>query len=113
MASVTPEPLESGAVPEDDGRTLALALAYAPGDAAPRVVAKGRGLIAEEIIRRAREAGVFVHESPELVTLLMQSNLDDHIPAQLYVAVAELLAWIYKLEEREWPPKNTAEAAGS
>lgn len=82
-------------------RALALALAYAPGDAAPRIVAKGRGLIAEEIIRRAREHGVFVHESPELVTLLMQSNLDDHIPPQLYVAIAELLAWIYHLEKGE------------
>lgn len=81
-------------------RSLAIALAYAPGDAAPRIVAKGRGLIADEIIRRAREYGVFVHESPELVTLLMQSNLDDRIPPQLYVAVAELLAWIYRLEQK-------------
>lgn len=81
-------------------RSLAIALAYAPGDTAPRIVAKGRGLIAEEIIRRAREYGVFVHESPELVTLLMQSNLDDRIPPQLYVAIAELLAWIYRLEQQ-------------
>ncbi len=81
-------------------RALAIALAYAPGDTAPRIVAKGRGLIAEEIIRRAREYGVFVHESPELVTLLMQSNLDDRIPPQLYVAIAELLAWIYRLEQQ-------------
>ena len=81
-------------------RSLAIALAYAPGDAAPRIVAKGRGLIADEIIRRAREYGVFVHESPELVTLLMQSNLDERIPPQLYVAVAELLAWIYRLEQK-------------
>lgn len=85
-------------------RALALALAYSPGDLAPRVVAKGRGLIAEEIIRRAREAGVFVHESPELVTLLMQSDLDEHIPPQLYVAIAELLAWIYRLEQSEQTP---------
>jgi len=81
-------------------RSLAIALAYAPGDTAPRIVAKGRGLIADEIIRRAREYGVFVHESPELVTLLMQSNLDERIPPQLYVAVAELLAWIYRLEQQ-------------
>ena len=50
----------------------AVALTYASGDAAPRVVAKGRGLLAQEIIERAREAGVYVHESPELVGLLMQ-----------------------------------------
>lgn len=85
-------------VTASEERSLAIALAYAPGDTAPRIVAKGRGLIADEIIRRARQHGVFVHESPELVTLLMQSNLDDRIPPQLYVAVAELLAWIYRVE---------------
>lgn len=77
----------------------AVALTYSAGDAAPRVVAKGRGLIANEIIERAREAGVFVHESPELVSLLMQVDLDDRIPPQLYVAVAELLAWLYSVEQ--------------
>ena len=81
-----------------DERALAVALAYAPGDAAPRVVAKGRGLIAEEIISRAREHGIFVHESQELVSLLLQVDLDAHIPPQLYLAVAELLAWLYRLE---------------
>lgn len=87
----------------EDDRALAVALAYAPGDAAPKVVAKGRGLIAEEIIARAREHQVFVHQSAELVTLLMQVDLDDRIPPQLYVAVAELLAWIYQIEQRKLP----------
>jgi flagellar biosynthesis protein len=57
-------------------------------------------MVAEEIIRRAREAGVFVHESAELVSLLMQVDLDQHIPPQLYRVVAELLAWIYRAEQR-------------
>lgn len=82
----------------NDTRQLAVALAYQTGQAAPRVVAKGRGLIAQAIIERAREAGVYVHESPELVSLLMQVDLDQHIPPQLYLAVAELLAWLYQLE---------------
>jgi len=82
----------------DDPRAEAVALAYSAGDAAPRVVAKGKGLIAKEIIARAREAGVYVHESPEMVALLMQVDLDERIPPQLYVAVAELLAWLYKTE---------------
>jgi flagellar biosynthesis protein len=77
----------------------AVALAYHEGDMAPRVVARGNGLIAEEIIRRAREAGVFVHESTELVQLLTQVDLDSHIPPQLYLAIAEILAWIYRLEQ--------------
>ncbi|MRR50885.1 MAG: flagellar biosynthesis protein [Rhodocyclaceae bacterium] len=81
-------------------RSLAVALAYAPGDAAPRVIAKGRGLIADEIITRAKEHGIYVHESPELVTLLSQVDLDAHIPPQLYVAVAELLAWLYRVEKK-------------
>ena len=86
-----------------DERSLAVALAYAPGDATPRVVAKGRGLIAEEIIHRAKEHGVFVHESPELVTLLMQVDLDASIPPHLYIAVAELLVWIYRVEGKTMP----------
>lgn len=76
----------------------AVALAYLAGDAAPRVVAKGRGLIAEEIIKRAKDHGVFVHQSKELVALLMQVDLDQHIPPALYRAVAELLAWLYYVE---------------
>ena len=83
-----------------DERALAVALAYAPDDTAPRVIAKGRGLIAQEIIARAKEHGVYVHESPELVALLAQVDLDAHIPPQLYVAVAELLSWLYLVEQK-------------
>ncbi|MCB1894079.1 MAG: EscU/YscU/HrcU family type III secretion system export apparatus switch protein [Rhodocyclaceae bacterium] len=91
---------------DEGSRAEAVALAYTAGDAAPKVVAKGRGLIAVEIIERAREAGVYVHESPELLSLLMQVDLDDRIPPQLYLAVAELLAWLYRLEQGgdEAPP---------
>ncbi|MBX3679224.1 EscU/YscU/HrcU family type III secretion system export apparatus switch protein [Cognatazoarcus halotolerans] len=80
-------------------RAEAVALAYTAGEAAPRVVAKGHGLIARQIIERAREAGVYVHESPEMVSLLMQVDLDARIPPQLYVAIAELLAWLYRIEQ--------------
>jgi len=79
-------------------RAQAVALTYEAEDGAPRVVAKGKGLLAEEIIERAKAAGVFVHESPDLVNLLMQVDLDERIPPELYVAVAELLAWLYRLE---------------
>ncbi len=86
----------------------AIALAYSQTDAAPRVVAKGKGLIAEKIIARAREHGVYVHESPELVALLTQVDLDEHIPPQLYMAVAELLAWLYRIEHGESAPPRGA-----
>lgn len=85
--------------PVADGALSAVALAYSAGRGAPRVAAKGRGFIAEEIIRRAREAGIFVHESRELVGLLMQVDLDRHIPPQLYIAVAELLAWLHRVDK--------------
>lgn len=90
-----------GSLMKNPGRkTLknAVALAYSETEAAPRVVAKGRGVLAEQIITRARDAGVYVHESPELVSLLMQIDLDQRIPPQLYLAIAELLAWLYRLE---------------
>lgn len=90
--------MEDEASPNSRMSGEAVALTYSTGDAAPRVVAKGRGLIANEIVERAREAGVYVHESPELVGLLMQVDLDERIPPQLYVAVAELLAWLYAIE---------------
>lgn len=81
-------------------RTSAAALAYDAkgGDKAPRVVAKGYGLVAEMIIQRAQEAGLYVHRAPEMVSLLMQVDLDSRIPPELYKAVAELLAWLYRLE---------------
>jgi flagellar biosynthesis protein len=82
---------------------MAVALAYQNGDSAPKVVARGRGIIAQAIIDRAKEHGIFVHESADLVGLLMQVELDEHIPPQLYLAVAELLAWIYRLEHKETP----------
>ncbi|HPH04982.1 MAG TPA: EscU/YscU/HrcU family type III secretion system export apparatus switch protein [Methylotenera sp.] len=79
----------------------AIALSYGAGDYAPKVVAKGRGAIAEQIIALAKEHQVFVHESKDLVNLLMQVDLDAHIPPELYLAIAEILAWIYRLEEEK------------
>jgi flagellar biosynthesis protein len=81
------------------GLITAAALRYESHSHAPAVVAKGGGLVAEEIIRRARLAGVPVHQSPELVSLLMQVDLDREIPPELYLAVAELLAWASTLEQ--------------
>ena len=84
-------------------RQTAVALVYSDQERAPRVAAKGRGIAAEEIIVRARAAGIYVHESPQLVAMLMQVDLDTHIPEQLYRAVAEVLAWLYRLEHGSAP----------
>ena len=94
-------------------RRSAAALAYdAPeGDGAPRVVAKGYGLVAEMIVQRAKEAGLYVHEAPEMVSLLMRVDLDAKIPPQLYQAVAELLAWLHRLEaDNDAKAKEAAQA---
>lgn len=86
-----------------DPRRAAVAVSYDESETAPRVVAKGYGKLADTIVRVARENGLYVHESSELVGLLMQVDLDSHIPPQLYLAVAELLAWLYRLESRSAP----------
>lgn len=100
MSSATLNPIPGlNSKPAPNPNQQAIALAYAAGDSAPRVIAKGRGLIAEQIIARAKEHHVFVHESKDLVALLMQVDLDDHIPPALYQAIAEILAWLYRLEE--------------
>ena len=96
--------------PPFDNLKSAVALTYLESDVAPRVVAKGRGLVAEQIISKAKEHGVYVHESPELVSLLMQVDLDQHIPPQLYIAVSELLAWLYRLESGQATPSKLAAA---
>ncbi|MBI5626199.1 MAG: EscU/YscU/HrcU family type III secretion system export apparatus switch protein [Nitrosomonadales bacterium] len=82
---------------------IAVALTYGQNKGAPKVVAKGHGLIAQAIIERARQHGIFVHESEDLVGLLMKVELDQEIPPQLYLAVAELLAWLYRLEHENTP----------
>lgn len=81
-----------------DNRQSAVALSYADKTKAPVVVAKGYGVVAESIMREARANGLYVHASADLVKLLMQVDMDQQIPPQLYLAVAELMAWIYRLE---------------
>lgn len=93
--------------PQFGAQQSAVALAYDGDEAAPRVVAKGRGLVAKAIIERAHEHGVYVHESKELVALLLQVDLDQRIPPELYRAVAELLVWVYRLEQIGAAPAST------
>lgn len=82
-------------------RPSAVALSYLDKTRAPIVVAKGYGVVAESIMREARENGLYVHASPELIRLLMQVDLDRQIPPELYLAVAEVMAWIHELEQVE------------
>ena len=80
-------------------RKEAVALKYdlELGDA-PLVTAKGKGLIAENILEKAKEAGVPVQEDPTLMELLGQLDVNEMIPERLYGAVAEVFAYLYHLE---------------
>ena len=81
-----------------DKQKKAVALKYNKGrDSAPKVVAKGKGYIAEKIIEAARENNVPLYEDKNLSQVLEALDLDTEIPPELYRAVAELLAFIYKL----------------
>jgi flagellar biosynthesis protein len=76
----------------------AAALSYTEGDLAPRVVAKGRGEVAAQIIERAVAAGVPRIESQALADALVRVDLEAAIPPELYLVVAEVLAWVYRVD---------------
>jgi flagellar biosynthesis protein len=76
----------------------ATALHYQQGDRAPRVTATGSGLVAERIVEAAREAGVPIRSDPALAEALAKLELDADVPEALWTAVAETLAWAYKLD---------------
>lgn len=82
-------------------RQKAAALEYQPEkDSAPRVVASGQGVVAEKIIALAKENGVPVYEDPTLAAALATVNINDEIPPELYLVVAEVLAYIYRISRR-------------
>lgn len=89
--------------PGRPGRRRATALQYTPGDVAPRIAAGGSGLVAEAIIAAAREAGVPVREDPALVEALGALELGSAVPPELWTAVAETLAWAYRLDATAQP----------
>ena len=82
-------------------RQRAVALGYdAQKDFAPRVLAKGAGEVAERIIDIARKHGVQVHQDPDLVAVLSTLDVATRIPPELYRAVAEVLAFVYRVNQR-------------
>ena len=82
-------------------RKAAVALRYEQGnDAAPLVVASGKGLIAERIVAEAREHEVPVQEEAQLARALGQDQVGREIPPELYRAVAEVLAFVFRVGQR-------------
>ncbi|KAB2337493.1 type III secretion system protein [Cytobacillus depressus] len=88
---------------KNEGKTIrkeAVALTYDKnGLDAPYVSAKGKGLIAENILAKAKEHDIPVQEDPSLLELLGKLNINEQIPEELYEAVAEVFAFIYKADQ--------------
>lgn len=86
---------------ERQEKPAAVALRYdAEDDAAPRLLAKGRGEVAERILAIAAEHGIPLHEDRDLVRLLMVLDLDIEVPPHMYRALAEILAHVYRVNGR-------------
>ena len=79
----------------------AIALEYDGEDEAPRVIATGKGVLAERIIERAREADVPVHWDDKLADTLSRLQIGDMIPPELYEVVAEILVFVDAMDKRE------------
>lgn len=83
-------------------RKWAVSLRYDPeSDRAPRITARGAGALAEKIIALAREHGVHIHEDPDLAGALSLLEVNTEIPEDLYRAVAEVLAFLYRLNRNK------------
>lgn len=80
----------------------AVALRY-DGRSAPRVTAKGRGELAERILALAREHGIPIRDDPPLTELLARIDLGDEVPPELYIAVAQVVAFAYRLSGKSPP----------
>jgi flagellar biosynthesis protein len=68
-------------------------------EGAPVVKASGQGKSARQILSAAEQAGIPIHEDPDLVEVLAEIPLEDEIPVELYQAIAEILAFLYKLNK--------------
>lgn len=88
----------------------AVALKYeAERDLAPRVIAKGRGHVAEHILETAQKNSVPVYQDKTLVNMLMALELDREIPPELYKAIAEVMAYVYKMDKSHGQAKAARE----
>ncbi len=81
--------------------TKAVALKYkAYEDLAPKVIAKGKGEIAQKIIEKAKKYDVPLFQNEEMANMLLNVDVGEKIPAKIYESVVEVFIWLYKLEEK-------------
>lgn len=77
----------------------AIALEYNPEEDAPRVIASGRGVLAEKIIERAKESDIPVHRDEKLAETLSRLEIGEMIPPELYEVVAEVLIFVDAMDK--------------
>lgn len=86
-------------VKKEEKLKQAIALEYDPKDEAPRVIASGRGVLAERIIERAKESSIPVHQDDRLANTLSRLDIGEMIPPQLYEVVAEILIFVDAMDK--------------
>ena len=94
---------------ENSSKINAIALGYDPEkDVAPRIVASGKGEIARKIIEKAKELGIPIKEDPILALALETIDINETIPPELYQVIAEVFAYIYRIQEKrvDYPKVN-------
>ncbi|MBR5952855.1 MAG: EscU/YscU/HrcU family type III secretion system export apparatus switch protein [Pseudobutyrivibrio sp.] len=84
---------------EFDKNKTAVALAYEAGDSAPKILASGKGYVAEQIIEEAKKADVPFYQDNELAETLSKLDIGDAIPPELYEVVAEILVFVNDMEK--------------
>ena len=90
-------------------RQRAVAIKYNPDDIAPKLIAKGAGVIAEKIIEKASGEDIPIHQDAKLADDLTRMDLGDHIPPELYEVVAQILVFISDLDKLEAMKKRNSE----
>lgn len=88
-------------------RKEAVALSYeATKNDTPKVIAKGKGIVADNILERAKENNIPIQEDSTLIELLSKLNINDSIPEELYQAVAEVFAFVYRTDKEVGKSKS-------
>jgi flagellar biosynthesis protein len=82
-----------------DMKKTAVALSYDPKDSAPKIIASGKGHLAERIIERANESDIPIHKDEALANTLSRLELGSNIPPELYEVVAEILVFVDRMDQ--------------
>lgn len=91
---------------KNKGQKIAVALEYVPGEEAPKIIASGKGHLAETIIEKAKEVNIPTYEDTGLANTLSKLDIGDMIPPELYTVVAEILVFVDDCDRIKGKIKN-------